>query len=464
MALKKNMSFGDWIDFVLRWKWFMIFSFFVIIFIASAYCVVAKEMYKSSTTILVIPQSTPEDYIKATATYRIADRLHTIKQQVLSRTRLLEVIEEFNLYPELQEKAPREILVELMAKSITIELKGEKPGFENVFSLEYFHEDPQTAMLVTSRLANTFMEKNLSIRTEQTKNTARVINRKLNSIKKQLNAKKKELDKYKEKYSGELPEQRTANLGMLTRYQQELQSTAASIRGVEDRILGFYNRLNELKQSPGTSRNKNRQIDELILLGELEEEKMQNLEVKKQIIEENIEIYSQRLENTPSRDLEFNKLEREYNNLLATYEEILGKKYSADMALDLEQIQKGVQFQVIDPAFVPEKPDKPKRSKIILIGVVLSISLALWGSVLLEQFDRSIKTPGEFKEVFEVPMLVSLPEVFAKTDKRGLSPKRAVMAGGVFLYCIVVIAFSYVYLDKIKILLSKLLSRFLFLG
>jgi uncharacterized protein involved in exopolysaccharide biosynthesis len=142
MALKKNMSFGDWIDFVLRWKWFMIFSFFVIIFIASAYCVVAKEMYKSSTTILVIPQSTPEDYIKATATYRIADRLHTIKQQVLSRTRLLEVIEEFNLYPELQEKAPREILVELMAKSITIELKGEKPGFENVFSLEYFHEDP----------------------------------------------------------------------------------------------------------------------------------------------------------------------------------------------------------------------------------------------------------------------------------------------------------------------------------
>ncbi len=376
----------------------------------------------------------------------------------------MEVIEEFNLYPELPENTPREILVEQMAKSITIELIGERPGYENVFSLEYVYEDPKTAMLVTSRLANTFMEKNLSIRAEQTKGTAEVINRKLKSIKKQLNAKKRELDKYKEKYSGELPEQRTANLGMLTRYQQELHSVVASIRAVEERILGFYNRLNELKQAPGTSRNKNRQIDELVLLGQLEEEKLQNLEVKKQRIEENIEIYSQRLENTPSRDLEFNKLEREYNNLLVTYEEILGKKYSADMARDLEQIQKNVQFQVIDPAYVPEKPDKPKRSKIILMAAVISIAFGLWGAVLLEQFDRSIKTPGEFKEVFDLPMLVSLPEVFAKTDKRGLSPKSAVIAGGVFLYCTVVIAFSCIYLDKIKILLSKLLSRFLFLG
>lgn len=458
------MSFDDWIDFVLRWKWLMIFSFFVIMFIASAYCVVAKDMYKSSTTILVIPQSTPEDYIKATATYRIADRLGSIKQQVLSRTRILKVIEELNLYPELAENVPREILVDRMAKSITIELKGERPGFENVFKLEYVHEDPQTAMLVTSRLANTFMQENLSIRAEQTKGTAQVINRKLSSIKKQLNAKKKELDKYKEKFAGELPEQRTANLGMLTRYQQELQSTAASISAVEDRILGFYNRMNELKQSPGTSRNKIRQIDELILLGDLEEEKLQNLQMKKQKIEENIEIYSQRLENTPSRDLEYNKLEREYNNLLVTYEEILGKKYSADMARDLEQTQKSVQFQVIDPAYVPEKPDKPKRAKILLLAFVLSISIALWGAVLLEQFDKSIKTTGEFKEVFDVPILASLPEVFAKTDMRNLSPKRAVMAGGVFLYCIVVFAFSYVYFDKIKILLSKFLSKFLFLG
>jgi uncharacterized protein involved in exopolysaccharide biosynthesis len=464
MALKKNMSFDDWIDFVLRWKWFMIFSFFVIIFIASAYCVVAKDIYKSSTTILVIPQGTPENYIKATATYQIADRLDTLKQQVLSRTRLLEVIEEFNLYPKLQKKATQEKLIEHMRKRITIELKGGKEGFENVFSLDYFHEDPQTAMLVTSRLANTFMEKNLNIRAEQTKGTARVIDRKLNSIKKQLNAKKKELDEYKGKYLGELPEQRASNLGMLTRYQQELQSTAASIRAVEDRILGFYNRLNELKQAPGTSHNKNRQIDELILLGELEEEKLQNLKVEKQKIEENIEIYSQRLENTPSRELEYNKLEREYNNLLVNYEEILGKKYSADMARDLEQMQKNVQFQVIDPAYVPDRPHKPKRLQILIIAIVLSISFGFWGAVLCEKLDKSIKTPGEFKEAFDVPMLVSLPEVFVKTNKRDLSPKRAVLTGGLFLYCIVVIAFSYVYLDKIKILLSKMLSSFLFLG
>lgn len=464
MAFKKNMSFEDWIGFIFRWKWLLIISFMVIIFIASAYCVVAKDMYKSSTTILVIPQVTPEDYIKAAATYRIVDRLDTIKQQVLSRTRLLEVIKEFNLFPKLQEKAPPEVLVEQMRKRIIIELKGGKKGYEHVFSLEYIDEEPKTAMLVTSRLASTFMEKNLSIRAEQTKGTTRVINRKLRSIKKNLDTKKRELDEYKRRYSGELPEQRTANLGMLTRYQEELKSNTASMRAVEDRILSHEDQVNEIKLRPGIGLSKKRQIEEYSEKIEQEKENLDVLKYEREKILANIDVYSLRLENTPTRELELDKLEREYNNLLVTYEELLGKKNYAEMAHDLEKIQKNVQFQIIDPAYVPEKPYKPKRMQVVLIAFVLSLSVGFWGAVLGEQLDKSIKTQAEFKEIFNVPMLVSLPEVFGKGGRKGISPKRVIFAGGILFYCVIVGAFSYFYLDKIKMLLSKLLSNFLFLG
>ncbi|RMG59755.1 MAG: lipopolysaccharide biosynthesis protein, partial [Deltaproteobacteria bacterium] len=88
MALKKNMEVSDWIELFLRRKWFIIFSFLIITFGAFAYCVVAPEYYTSSTTILIIPQKIPEDYVKSTVTYQIEARLNTLKQQILSRTRL----------------------------------------------------------------------------------------------------------------------------------------------------------------------------------------------------------------------------------------------------------------------------------------------------------------------------------------------------------------------------------------
>ncbi len=458
------MKLEDWIEFASRWKWLMIFIVLLIMFITSAYCVVAKEVYKSSTTILVLPQSTPEDYIKETATYHIADRLDTIKQQVLSRTRLLEVIEEFNLFPQNNEKIPQEILVEKMRKRIKIELKGDIKGSENVFRLEYFDEEPQTAMLVTTRLASSFMEKNLSIRAEQTMGTARVINQKLRSIKKKLDKKKRELDEYKRKYSGELPEQRTSNLGMLTRFQEELKSITDSIRTVEARITTLKDQFGQMKHKPGFGLNKNRLTEEHNLKIEQEEENLDDLKMQRENIIAQIDVYSLRLENTPTRELELNKFEREYNNLLITYEELLGKQNYAEMANDLEKIQKNIQFQVIDPAYVPEKPDRPKRKKILFLAFVLSLSVGVWSALLLEQFDKSIKSPGEFKEIFNLPVLASLPEVFSMAEKRRFSPQRTALSVGLILYGIVVFIFSCCYFDRIKILFSKLLSNFLILG
>jgi len=54
--------------------------------------------YRSETLILVVPQRVPESYVKSTVTARIEDRLLSISQQILSRTRLERIIHDFNLY------------------------------------------------------------------------------------------------------------------------------------------------------------------------------------------------------------------------------------------------------------------------------------------------------------------------------------------------------------------------------
>ena len=82
--------------------------------------------YRSSTLILVVPQRVPESYVKATVTTRIEDRLQSISQQLLSRTRLERIILDFNLYEDQQQRAPMEDVVERMRANIQVQMvKGD---------------------------------------------------------------------------------------------------------------------------------------------------------------------------------------------------------------------------------------------------------------------------------------------------------------------------------------------------
>ena len=88
----------DILRILRRRIWLLVVPFAVV---AAATAVVSRklpDMYRSDTLILVVPQRVPENYVKATVTTRIEDRLQSISQQILSRTRLERIIQDFNLY------------------------------------------------------------------------------------------------------------------------------------------------------------------------------------------------------------------------------------------------------------------------------------------------------------------------------------------------------------------------------
>ncbi len=70
--------------------------------------------FRSETVILIVPQRVPESYVRSTVTARIEDRLRSIQQQILSRTRLELIIRDFNLYPSERQRLPMEDVVERM--------------------------------------------------------------------------------------------------------------------------------------------------------------------------------------------------------------------------------------------------------------------------------------------------------------------------------------------------------------
>src|SRR5687767_15052907 len=124
------------------------------------------NLYRSETLILVVPQRVPENFVKSTVTSRIEDRLQSITQQILSRTRLERIIQDFDLYPEERRTGIMEDVVEKMRRDIST-----PPVRGDAFRVAYVGREPRTVMRVTERLASLFIEENLRDRELQAEGT-----------------------------------------------------------------------------------------------------------------------------------------------------------------------------------------------------------------------------------------------------------------------------------------------------
>jgi capsular polysaccharide biosynthesis protein len=88
----------------------------------------------------------------------------------------------------------------------------------------------------------------------------------------------------------------------------------------------------------------------------------------------------------------------------------------AQMAENLERKQKGEQFKILDPAVLPEKPIKPDRNKILLIGGLLGIVLGIGLTWFRESLDQSFRTVSDLEDYLGIPVVATIPNL--KEEKK----------------------------------------------
>jgi hypothetical protein len=123
------------------------------------------------------------------------------------------------------------------------------------------------------------------------------------------------------------------------------------------------------------------------------------------------------VENTPKRDQELSNLMRDYNTIERAYNSLMDRRLDAEIALSLERKQKGEQFQILDPARVPQKPISPDGKKIFLI--VIAAGLGIGGGLifLLEYFNTSFKSPEDIESYLGLPVFTTIPIIYHPKDK-----------------------------------------------
>jgi polysaccharide chain length determinant protein (PEP-CTERM system associated) len=247
---EKPLDIRQYLEIALRRKWYIIIPLVCSTVISFGIYKYLPKVYQANTLILVQPQKVPEDYVRSTTTDSVINRLNTISQEILSRTRLEKVIEEFNLYAELRNKEPMEGIVEKTRKAIEVKVQ-DNPRNErsrNSFSISYQGTDPRTVMLVTNKLASLFIEENLRVRELQAEGTSEFLTKELGGMEDQLKRKEQEIRNYRERNMGQLPQQLDANLRILERLNQQLQTTSENLRASEDRSILVQNQIDYLKK------------------------------------------------------------------------------------------------------------------------------------------------------------------------------------------------------------------------
>lgn len=241
---------------ILRRKWLVLGSILTGVALAAMLCTILPKSYRSNTLIMIENQKIPEDYVKGIGGASVEQRLTMIQQQVMSRTILGQIFDEFDLYGPQVNQGGLELAIETFRKMIRVETVG-TPGawgksVESVI-ISFAHEDPTTAMKVTAKLASLFIEENVKVREQLVTGVSVFLEQELSEAKKALEAQEDAISKYKTKYMGQLPEQMEANLRALDRLQTELTATDDLLHRETDRLSKVEKSIKEYEASGGTS-------------------------------------------------------------------------------------------------------------------------------------------------------------------------------------------------------------------
>jgi polysaccharide chain length determinant protein (PEP-CTERM system associated) len=496
MNQSPTLTLTDYWQIIVRKKWLIVGFVLLSVIVAAVLCYVLPKSYRSSTLILVEGQQVPEDYVKATVNSSIEERLTMIQQQVMSRTLLTSVVDEFKIYQEEIKKDGMESVIGDLRKNIKVETVGANssggPRGVEAFTISFGHRDPKTALNVTARLASLFIQENLKVREQLAEGTSEFLDQELQLAKSRLEEKEQAIREFKSKHLGVLPQQMEANLRALDRLQDDLISITEmynmvsgrfgniekAIREYEatgksdDNLIGggeggidhLHARLRELERNLSilTSEYKDTYPDVVQTKQEIEKLKIQlaakyremdreaesrqrrgteprpevdtetrrvfdpylrelikqrneiklelaGLEERRRRLTAQMKEYENRVERTPALEQELMLLVRDYDNMQNNYQKLLDKKLNARVAENLEKRQKGEQFRIIDPANLPEKPEKPDQLRIMLMGLAIGCALGIGSAISLEQLQPVFRRTEEIEILLGLPILATIP-------------------------------------------------------
>ncbi len=517
MEQNKEIAFEDVIKIIKRRRWSLIIPVFATVILSVLVLLIWDPVYRSTSTILIEEQEIPRDYVMSTVTSFAEQRLQTINQRIMSSARLIQIINQFNLYADKRKSLTTEEIVENMRKKdikfetvmadVIDRRTGQKTAATIAFTVSYEGKNPAVVQQVDNVLASLYLEENIKVTNQQASGTTKFLDDEMKSVQTRLQELEKDIAIYKEKNPLALPELFQFNLQTLdanNRTYDQLIDQLRTLREKEsylqtqlatmvpdtenqdkDRLKELRVELSALKtrysdaypdviktkkeiatleqrlNSPDKQEAIAKKPDNpayIALDSQLASTQSEISSVERQIsqIDKNKKEYTRRMEMSPRVEEGYKKLLEDRNNTQAKYEDLTKKYMEAKVAQGLEKEDIGERFTLIDPARLPEKPVSPNRPAILLIGLILGIGAGVATAALREASDHSARRSEDLATVGPFPVLAEIPEIVTFEDERGKKQRRKVFAGIAVLSVVIAVLVIHFFVMDMDVLWARI--------
>ena len=414
-------------------------------------------LYRSSATLLVESPQLPDDIAGSQDLDIIDQRIAKIRQQVLSRPRLIELIQKHRLYTDKRDRSSLSEIVEEMrsatsidAVSAQLQQVGNGKSSTVAFSLSFNYEAAAQAQAVAQDMTEQVLLLDATRNSEQATNTVQFLTEQATAIQTQISALETSIEQVKAAngmalssnamsvfglqtggYDAQIAALQRENIqlnalkeakkssaerdplvanaeaelaGAQARYSENHPDIAIARRRLSEARRLAANNLSKLPQDTFDQQiaSNNAQVAALQAAKSQESSRamaIQGAQARAPLVMEEIAQKQQRLDA-------FNK----------QYEDVSTRLMSAQSGAKAETEQKGERLSVIDPPVVPEDPISPNRPILIAGGLALGLGLGLVLILLMEIIQRPIRDALDIQSVSGASPLVTIPTIPDDSD------------------------------------------------
>ncbi len=577
---QQGKTLAEYFEVINRRKSVLIISFLIISFLGFVLAMKLPPVYRSSATILIEDQQIPQSMVATTITDFADKRIQLIKQRVMTRDRILSIIQKHKIYLDKRNKlVPSELVANFqedaeinMISANVRDPRGGGVGAATIaFSIAFNDRSPVLAQGVANELVSLFLNENTRVRSQRAAKTTDFIKSEADKLKVEIEKIETQIMDFKAKSGNSLPEMLQSNLLSLDRAQESFRQADSDIRIAKDRMVYLTDsliraeeeglsdqseqgdkplskaaQLRSLKaqyihfsslytpKHPDTLRVK-RQIQNMdpsftgelsgldaskelkqaeqalallkdkyseshpdvvkqqqrvsILTKELNtkegqdasskkereqgsalyitlssqirstEHKIEYLYEFKQELQQKIQELQESIDKTPLVEKDYYDLARRRSTSLNKYAEMESKYRAAKLAQTLEEEQKGEKFTLIEPPIAPEKPEKPNRKKIAVMGMALGLGFGLGLIILLELMNEVVRGPKSLERIAGIPAIVVIPYIETPLDIAMRNRKKKLILILAVVTVIVIIAVTHFFVMSLDLIWATVMMK-----
>ena len=252
---ENSKTITEYLEVINRRKGLLLLTFLTVGFLGFLLAMKLPPVYRSSATILIEDQQIPRSMVETTITDFADKRIELIRQRVMTRDRILSIIQKHKVYLDERDKlVPSELVKRFMEdaeiKMIAADVLDPQRGGSKAtiaFTIAFNDRNPVLAQAVANELVSLFLDENTRVRTQRAAKTTEFLSAEAEKLKTEIQAFETQIVDYKSKFGKSLPEMLQTNHASINRAREDLRDADSDIRIARDRIVYLTDSLRQAK-------------------------------------------------------------------------------------------------------------------------------------------------------------------------------------------------------------------------